>query len=150
MELAAVQFGFLDLTTAMGWYASWLRLIKIVLARHFPQPTLDIIKLSSPPKMIKKYGANVAGVLDCVEQRHQIPTEKMAQRATWSEYKAANTSKYLVDMAPAGFTRYISMGYPGRISDPQICTVTAFYTEEGSPVLVEEEDADESERNDDQ
>lgn len=54
----------------------------------------------------------------------------MAQRATFSAYKDRNTLKYLVSISPAGATIYVSPGYPGRISDPEICNSCAYYTED--------------------
>ncbi len=51
----------------------------------------------------------------------------MAQRATYSDYKSNNTIKYLVVISPAGATVYVSTGFPGRISDPQICYACATF-----------------------
>lgn len=45
----------------------------------------------------------------------------MNQSLTWSEYKKANTIKYLVSTTPNGLVNYISQGYGGRISD--VCLV---------------------------
>lgn len=126
-ELAMIQFGFKSESTTEAWYTSWLRLIKIVLARHFPQPTLDVLARSTPVKFKKEFGASIAGIVDCMEQKMQTASEKMCQRATWSDYKQAHTSKYLVQQAPAGFTTFVSPGYGGRISDLQISSVTSDY-----------------------
>jgi len=51
----------------------------------------------------------------------------MAQRATYSDYKSNNIMKYLVLISPAGATVYVSPGFPGRISDPQICYACATF-----------------------
>jgi hypothetical protein len=59
----------------------------------------------------------------------QTPSEKMAQRATYSDYKSNNTVKYLVIISPAGATVYVSPAFPGRISDPQICHACAHFTD---------------------
>ena len=71
----------------------------------------------------------------------QIPSEKMAQRATWSEYKHNNTAKYLVVISPAGATVYVSPAFPGRISDPQICYACATYADlaDGEDIEILEE-----------
>jgi len=125
-NLVAINFGF-ERTAASHWYTSWLRTIKLVLARLMPQLTLEATRKSNPSHMVKKFGLNLAGILDCLEQECQVASELMAQRATWSDYKSCNTSKYLVDCKPAGFTGYVSPGYPGRITDVQICHCVAYY-----------------------
>ena len=71
-------------------------MLNICLARWFPQPDLDLIQRTSPPKFKKKFGSQLVGIIDCTECRMQISSEKMAQRATWSAYKHNNTVKYLI------------------------------------------------------
>lgn len=41
----------------------------------------------------------------------------MKQALTWSEYKKANTLKYLILSTPDGFINFVSKGNEGRISD---------------------------------
>ena len=143
MERAALLFGFRTHQHAMGWYVAWLRLLKVVTARHFPQPTREIILASSPKKMLEKYNSNLMGVIDCTEQKMQTPYDKLAQRATWSEYKSNNTNKFLVVISPAGFTVYVSPAFPGRITDVQICHSCAYYHDDNAEILQENEETDE-------
>ena len=81
----------------------------------------------------------------------QTPHEKMAQRATFSSYKSNNTVKYLIIISPAGATVYVSPGFPGRISDPQICQACAEFTgyngdDNDSILILEYEDEGEINR----
>ena len=122
----AFLFGF-DKSQAVAWYVSWLCALCCCLARLFPQPNMDLIRLTSPPKWLKMYRGRMAGIIDCTEMRMQTPFDKMVQRATYSEYKSNNTIKYLVVISPTGATVYVSPGFPGRISDPQICQACATF-----------------------
>lgn len=99
------------------------------LARLFPQPDAAILRRNAPRKFIKRFGARLIGIIDCTECRTQTPSEKLAQRALWSDYKSHNTVKYLVVMSPSGATVYVSPAFPGRISDPQICFCCATYSD---------------------
>ena len=44
----------------------------------------------------------------------------MLQRLTWSNYKHHNTLKVLVVIAPSSDIMFISLAYPGSISDKEI------------------------------
>ena len=83
------------------------------------------------------------GVIDCTEQKMQTPYDKLAQRATWSEYKSNNANKFLVVISPAGFTVYVSPAFPGRITDVQICHLCAYYHDDNADILQENEETDE-------
>jgi hypothetical protein len=142
--MVAALFDF-DPDAALRWYATWLQAVCMILARWMPQPDLTLILRTSPPKFKKLYNGRLVGILDCTERRFQTPSDKRAQRATYSEYKSNNTVKYLLVMSPAGACIYVSPAFPGRISDPQICQACAAYgTEdpENLVLLVVEQDVD--------
>ena len=142
-ELAGMLFG-MDKATASLWsrlvayiflslarlrrYVTWLQVLAFALARLFPQPDEELIWSVAPPKFKKLY-SRLVGIIDCTECKTQTPSEKLAQRALWSEYKHNNTIKYLVIVSPSGATVYVSPAFPGRISDPQICHACATYSE---------------------
>lgn len=46
-----------------------------------------------------------------------MPSKALHQSLTWSEYKKANTIKYLVSCTPNGLVNYISPGFGSRITD---------------------------------
>lgn len=64
---------------------------------------------------------NVNCIIDCLEIEIQKPLKAVNQALTWSDYKKANTIKYLISSTPDGIINYISPGYGGRISD--VCLV---------------------------
>jgi hypothetical protein len=111
----------------MHRYTTWVNVLALTLARLFPQPDLALIRSTSPRKFLEQYGGRLAGIIDATECKMQTSFDKLAQRATFSEYKHNNTVKYLVCISPAGATVYVSPAFPGRISDPQICWACANY-----------------------
>lgn len=76
----------------------------------------DSIKKKLPMAFRHKY-YNVSCIIDCLEIEIQKPSKALNQSLSWSEYKKANTIKYLVSCTPNGLVNYISPGYGGRITD---------------------------------
>ncbi|XP_037872296.1 uncharacterized protein LOC119629683 [Bombyx mori] len=74
------------------------------------------IKSNLPMAFRHKYH-NVSCIIDCLEIEVQKPSKALHQSLTWSEYKKANTIKYLVSCTPNGLVNYISPGFGGRITD---------------------------------
>lgn len=60
---------------------------------------------------------NVSCIIDCLEIEVQKPSKSVNQALTWSEYKKANTIKYLISCTPNGLVNYISEGFGGRTTD---------------------------------
>ncbi|XP_047039351.1 uncharacterized protein LOC124644159 [Helicoverpa zea] len=60
---------------------------------------------------------NVSCIIDCLEIEVQKPSKSVNQALTWSEYKKANTIKYLISCTPNGLVNYISQGFGGRTTD---------------------------------
>lgn len=94
-----------------------------VLANFFQNliymPSLLQIKLNQPLAFKIRY-SNVRLLLDAFEIEIQKPHNPVSQAQTWSQYKNANTIKYLIGSTPNGFVSYVSVGYGGRISDKAI------------------------------
>lgn len=69
---------------------------------------------------------NVTCIIDCLEIEIQKPSKALNQALSWSDYKKANTIKYLVSCTPNGLVNYISSGYGGRITDTCIVETSDF------------------------
>lgn len=76
----------------------------------------EITKSNLPMAFRHKY-YNVSCIIDCLEIEVQKPSKAVNQALSWSDYKKANTIKYLVSCTPNGLVNYISPGYGGRITD---------------------------------
>lgn len=74
------------------------------------------IKNNLPMAFRHKYN-QVSCIIDCLEIEIQKPAKALNQSLSWSEYKKANTIKYLVSCTPNGLVNYISPGYGGRVTD---------------------------------
>lgn len=79
----------------------------------------DIIQ-TMPLSFKNAFGNKVSVIIDCFEIKIQKSSNLMAQAATWSSYKHANTVKILIGICPQGAITYISQAYGGRNSDKYI------------------------------
>ncbi|KAF9417154.1 hypothetical protein HW555_005665 [Spodoptera exigua] len=61
----------------------------------------DMIKKNLPMAFRHKYN-NVSCIIDCLEIEMQKPSKAVSQAMTWSDYKKANTIKYLISSTPNG------------------------------------------------
>lgn len=64
--------------------------------------------------------SNVQSIIDRLEIQIQKPSGAVQQSLTWSEYKKANTVKYLVSVTLDGLINFVSKGYGGRTSDMKL------------------------------
>jgi DDE superfamily endonuclease len=88
-------------------------------------PTRDAVKLNVPTNFLRRY-KNVQSIIDCFEVKIDKPSQALIQSLSYSDYKSANTVKYLISSTPCGFINFISNGYLGRISDRKITEVSGF------------------------
>ncbi|XP_060804273.1 uncharacterized protein LOC106136451 isoform X2 [Amyelois transitella] len=96
------------------------------------------IKQCLPMAFRHKYH-NVSCIIDCLEIEIQKPSNAVNQALTWSDYKKANTLKYLISSTPDGLVNYISPGYGGRTSDVCVVETCNFLNtlEKGSCILAD-------------
>lgn len=63
---------------------------------------------------------NVALIIDATEFFCETPSDPTGQQATWSPYKNHNTFKVLIGIRQSGEVAFVSLCYPGRISDKEL------------------------------
>ncbi|XP_063838187.1 uncharacterized protein LOC135087320 [Ostrinia nubilalis] len=101
------------------------------LSKFFKQlifsPRVYEVKRNLPAsfKTNKEY-SNVFCIIDCFEIEIEKPSNPIDQSLTWSQYKNANTLKYLISVTPDGFVNFVSVGFGGRISDANIVENSGF------------------------
>ncbi|GBP65775.1 hypothetical protein EVAR_30833_1 [Eumeta japonica] len=101
-------------------YASKIFLKNIPVIASVIRPflvKLDNELIKKLPMAFRHKYHNVTCIIDCLEIEVQKPSKALHQALSWSEYKKANTIKYLVSCTPNGLINYISPGYGGRITD---------------------------------
>ena len=59
-------------------------------------------------------------VIDGFEFHVAKSTDLEVQRLTWSNYKKANTLKFLIGCTPGGSISYVSAAYPGSVADDDL------------------------------
>jgi hypothetical protein len=101
-------------------------------------PTLSEVRRRLPLAFKTRY-RNVISIIDCLEIEIQKPSKAVEQSLTWSDYKHANTVKYLVSCTPDGTINYVSAGYSGRISDVQLVTECGYlnHLQPGETVMAD-------------
>ena len=78
--------------------------------------------------MFRKVGySNCRVTLDCAELLIDLSKSLDNEAYTWSDYKHHNTIKFLVDVSPNGFIRFLSDCYVGRAYDKCITKDSGFY-----------------------
>ncbi|KAI5633996.1 DDE superfamily endonuclease domain-containing protein [Phthorimaea operculella] len=113
-------------------------LIASVLHPLIIQSTKKTVKRNLPIAFRHKYH-HIYCIIDCLEIEIQKSSKSVEQTLTWSQYKKANTAKYLISSTPDGVINYISPGYSGRITDVlvvQICSLLD-YLEPGVSILAD-------------
>ncbi|KAL4702235.1 hypothetical protein ACJJTC_010835 [Scirpophaga incertulas] len=85
----------------------------------------ELIKKLLPMAFRHKYH-KVSCIIDCLEIDVQKPSKAIKQVLSWSDYKKANTIKYLISCTSNGLINYISNGYGGRITDTCIVETSDF------------------------
>ena len=118
-------------------FLTWVNLLHQCLKDMLIWPTKDIVKENLPPSF-DKY-PNTRAIIDCTEYHVQKPLRPAAQKATWSNYKHANTVKQLVSISPNGAITFLSDTFPGSISDVAIVKESGFVemVQEGDDIMAD-------------
>ena len=78
---------------------------------------LDTVNTLKPKKFKSQ---KLHSIADATEMFIQTSKDHLLQCLTWSNYKHHNTLKVLVIIAPSLDIMFISLSYPGSISDKEI------------------------------
>lgn len=102
-----------------------------ILSQFFKQfifsPSRLDVKRNLPSSFtINKEYSNVFCIIDCFEIEIEKPSDPIYQSLTWSQYKNANTLKYLLATTPDGLINFVSNGFGGRVSDSKIVEISGF------------------------
>ena len=116
------QFG-ISSTKASNVFNKTILKIAPVLDKFIYFPGKETVIKAMPIQFRANY-SHVRAIIDAFEIEIQKPSNSCNQALTWSEYKKANTLKYLVSCSPDGFINFISLGYGGRISDTHLYKIS--------------------------
>lgn len=101
-------------------------------------PEKSYIKRNLPLQFKHKY-KDVQVIIDAFETAILKPGKPLDQALSWSQYKHANTVKYLIGCSPDGMIIFISKGFLGRISDKEIVRRSGFlnFVKQGTIVMAD-------------
>ena len=98
-------------------FSTWVRATAKVLSCMIKVWDLDTVTTLKPKKFKSQ---KLHSIADATEIFIQTPKDHLLQCLTWSNYKHHNTLKVLVVIAPSSGIMFISLAYPGSISDKEI------------------------------
>lgn len=78
------------------------------------------LQASMPESFRNSEYSGTTCIFDCTEALMQRPRKLLARSQSYSQYKGANTMKFLTVIAPNGFIMFVSDVYGGRASDKYI------------------------------
>ncbi|XP_072141593.1 uncharacterized protein [Dermacentor andersoni] len=78
------------------------------------------LRASMPESFRNSEYSHTTCIFDCTEALMQRPRKLMARSQSYSQYKGANTMKFLTVIAPNGFIMFVSDVYGGSASDKYI------------------------------
>ncbi|GBM78426.1 hypothetical protein AVEN_96767-1 [Araneus ventricosus] len=128
--ILAQQFGMSE-SNICRIFKETVRFIAIALQELIIWPDARKVRERLPIAFRARY-AKVQSIIDCFEIEIEKPSNPIHQALTWSEYKKANTLKYLISCTPDGLVNFISKGYGGRTDDTVIVEDSG-YLEKLSP-----------------
>ena len=106
-------------------FSKFLPVLSLYLKDLIIWPSLPEVQKRLPLAFKTRY-RNTISIIDCLEIEIQKPAKALEQSLTWSEYKHANTIKYLISCTPDGTINFVSTGYSGRISDVQLVNESGY------------------------
>lgn len=118
--LFGVEYG-----VACRYFAVYVSFLRRWLEVQFPMPTEAQLHNSMPASFKKEYGSQkVQLIIDAHEQQCEEPSNLMARRTVWSDYKHRCTNKFLGACSPCGACVFASTNYGGKCDDVTLTEVT--------------------------
>lgn len=118
-EDLAMRFG-ISVTAICTIFHKMLKILKKIMEYVVLWLPRERIQNSMPTSFVESGYKDTTCIFDCTEVILQRPRKLMARAQTFSAYKANNTVKFLVVIAPSGFIMFVSHAYGGRASDKHI------------------------------
>ncbi|KAE8744947.1 hypothetical protein FOCC_FOCC008359 [Frankliniella occidentalis] len=101
-------------------FYAWIRLMSIQFSRLDDHIFVSAeVQNINKPKCFSPF-PNLRVIIDATEMKIQRPRNLQQQGNTYSNYKAANTMKFLIGISCYGGLSFISEGFEGSISDRKL------------------------------
>ena len=114
------RFGFSSASHISTIFWRWILFLAKHLSPLIAWRSRKRVKNTYPRCSEQQKMTSVRGILDCTEYEIEAPSSLSLNSMTYSDYKGRNTVKVLSRITPDGFISFVSMAYPGSISDNAI------------------------------
>ena len=99
-------------------FKTWVKLLAELLSAIILLPDQGSLNFTRPTRFDNV--RDVTHIIDCFEIFLAALKNLDLQKVTWSEYKHHNTVTFLVRCSPNSSVTFLSIGYPGSISDKKV------------------------------
>ena len=118
LSVATSLFGLGSRTTTMSYFVTWLQALALTFKVAFPFPNQADTQASMPPEWVDTFGnRRIRIVIDSTNINIPTASDPDVQSGTYSKYYSGNVAKILVGTSPAGAITFVSLPFPGKISD---------------------------------
>jgi hypothetical protein len=108
----------LEYSTACRYFALYISFLRVWLESEFPLPTEQQLRDACPESFKVAFPTrNIQYIIDAHEQQCEEPSNLMARRTVWSDYKHRTTNKFLGACTPCGACVHASTNYGGKCDD---------------------------------
>jgi hypothetical protein len=123
-------------STMSNYFYCGLNVLRTFFELRMMHCTREFHEASYPPDFKAQFrGRDHAIILDSTNVQIAVPTDKQAQRVTWSSYYGCNSGKYNIGINPQGHITYVSNVYPASIGDAEL-TTGGYLHEANGDVLI--------------
>lgn len=115
-------------STALRMFVVYLQALRFFFLTEFPYPTEEQIWDSTPDSFKKQYpGRKIQEIIDCHEQRMEDPSDFMAKRSCWSQYKHYYSAKFFAGIFPCGAFGTVAGPWGGGCDDKTATQCSGYY-----------------------
>ena len=124
LAVVAGLFGVSE-SSASNYFVATVFALVHVFQQEMPFPSQAIIRGSSPETYVEMFGHNrVRIIIDATNVNIPTSSDPQVQTATYSSYYGGNVVKLLVGISPSGAITFVSLPFPGKISDVDLTDVS--------------------------
>jgi hypothetical protein len=140
LGVTGALFGLKSTSIVTANFVTWLQALAIVLKIQMPFPDQASTQASVPREWIETFGSSrVRIVLDATNININTPQDPEVQSGTYSSYYSGNVLKILLGTSAAGAITFVSLPFPGKITDVVLTEqlLALGLLEEGDDVCVD-------------
>jgi hypothetical protein len=108
----------IEYSVACRYFAVYISFLRVWLEAEFPSPTPEQLDRACPLSFKVAFpDRKIQMIIDAHEQQCEEPSNLMARRTVWSDYKHRTTNKFFGACSPCGACVFASTNYGGKCDD---------------------------------